>query len=493
MSPPIDTLNFEVQAAPSLKGVLQLGCDFIVKHYRADAVFAHVGDPSGKLTAACAKQPSAAIFERGYLEFSMRGVSYGGQDLALPIFISDTKRGALFPSLSAKLQKEQILSYAAIPLSFEQQFVGVFECLYKSEAMKFRREICYDFFQFAQVIGAAIDQFSNKPESAAQAPVKTPEFFETALQAGGIATAIIDQTGSIRQFWGNDRELLGKPLHEILENVDLQAELLSYADQAALLPKIRRLLTQEHAFRECIQIQHLAVQEPRFLLLNCVPLQSASGGVSNWCATLRDVTTEQIYLSESSRAKRHREALIEAARVSCQLLPPQAALHVLKSLVRASTADAGFIVTLDRKQARLNISASEGLSHTYIAVLALALKEVTIIHQVVRDRIAFLIGDLAAEARTANDIIRRGGMRSAVLVPIEIDGTCLGAIALLSKRVGAFSQVELDVAESSAGILALKLRTMEDYLASRIERKPGVSQHRPAAEIAGKMLGPPEG
>lgn len=403
------------------------------------------------------------------------------------LFLGDTLAPTASPLARTALAPQGILSIAIVPIQ-SSLGQGYIECHFISHYHRWRpeeRELCLDA---AAICAEVLDEepSTTPPErpaaSIVETPAEVPPVSTTLVDAaslvhsplydlarfGNITVVRTDAAFSVIEVFGHTEEVLGVQPAELMQDRLIWLRLVHPDDRRLFIERARELARSPRSFDTELRIVHQRSHDVRWIHMRALPITGDDGKLNGWHGFGLDVTERYRTQEQLVIQTRRLEALYEVSRSAHMTTDPAVvALKGLAALVRATNADAGVSCFYDAPESRLEIVAAEGLSSEYLDGLAQAMRTGTLLRQSVVEKRGIFVSDLQHDTRAASELARHEGLRAAIVVPLVMEQSVLGAMCVFSRKSARFSQADFDLATAVAQHIALVARQAEYYANER--------------------------
>lgn len=315
------------------------------------------------------------------------------------------------------------------------------------------------------------------------------------VEYGNLIIIRTDINLRITDILGDTEKIFGVSSHILLYDEEIWTKFVDAADLRALRRIMRRMKDNPHQMSHEIRVKNQRTEAVRWVLLNAIPLFSASGDFIGWEGFGLDITdkrkTEEELLLQSKRI----EALYEVSRaLQVHMDPAFVALRGLRALIGATGSDCGCAVFYDRTTDFIEIVAAQGLSQEYLDSFSRIMMEKNLLRHVIENKKGLLIDDISQDPRANVEIARSEGLRSTIVVPLMFEEhgqvrQVLGAMLLYCRQAGKFSNLDFDLVNAASSQIALVARQAEYYATEKRQASSLAALYRLSHELS-KLLTP---
>lgn len=436
---------------------------------------------------ACFPANHAFAKEINSVEWLSDGPYVFNQRADSPIIIDDCERSRKFPKLVKQLRVKGCKSYLAYPLRRNEQVVGVLQLLKFRELRRFSDEL-HILRAVAECVNSLLGEAQVLKDSATLDDAKSFSF-ERLIATSNSIIIRTDREFRIEQVIGDCHGFLGcSTEHLINSGSEIWKEILS--DQDAI--RLQRILTRANSlsseFSEEFRIRNVSTGELRWLIIRAVPRFTANKKLSGWEGIGIDIS-EQRRTKDALAAQRRRvEALYEVSRaLQMNLDPSMVTLHGLRALIRATESDSGLGFSYDEQSKQLELVAAEGVTSAYIEEVELKINDRSLVRYSVENGEGLIIPDIQSDSRAAVRVAEREGLKSTIVMPIMLEGRCLGAMVLFCKTADAYKKDDLDLVKAAANQIALATYQAELFATQRKQASSFAALYRLSHELTSRF------
>ncbi|MCC6221250.1 MAG: GAF domain-containing protein [Deltaproteobacteria bacterium] len=257
-------------------------------------------------------------------------------------------------------------------------------------------------------------------------------------------------------------------------------------DRARVARCVHDMSDASTSFEEEFRVINGVTNRLRWLLMRLMPVIGKSGEVEGWDGFGIDITKRheaQEALVVQSRKIRALYTVSSAIRG--YLDPANIASRGLAALCDASGADAGVCYIYGPKaKDKLGLVAHHGFSAEFVEDLGKATNLPSLSGYVAKHNQSVVVPDIRRDPRASAVLAEKGGMSSAVLVPLSIEDEALGAIGLFSKEVAKFDGGDVMLVTAAASQIGLAARQADLFAAYRRQAKKLSALYRMSHELS---------
>lgn len=253
--------------------------------------------------------------------------------------------------------------------------------------------------------------------------------------------------------------------------------------------RIRRMVAaisaQPRTFDEEFRIVNHVTGRVRWLLLRFVPVFSHDQKLVAWEGFGFDATDRKDAQGALEQQNRRIRALFTvSAAISGFIDPANISSRGLIALCEATGADAALCyLYLNKDEKKLSLVSHHGFSGNFATRVAAAASLPNLSQYVAESGHPVVVPDMRTDPRASTMLADDEGMRSTVLVPIQVEDDILGAVSLFSRSVAKFDGSDVMLVNAAASQIGLAARQAQLFTAYRNQTKSLAALYRMSREL----------
>ena len=423
-------------------------------------------------------------------------ITLGDFTVKPPLMISDLERARSTPSLITLLRKSSIHSYALIPIVDRDRYIGAIEISHVKKFHRWNRDDIFILEEMAGILSLASNSLFKVQQEGKKfslnvsgngisiTPQSPEETSERLARFGNLIFLRTDRQFQIVEVHGDIELLLGIKPEVILSNNRVWEQMVESSDLRRLRRAIFKARSVPQEINEEVRFKVQTKFGPRVLQLHGIPILE-NAKIVGWEGFGIDVTEKRHRETEMLQQNRRIEALYEVARATqLHFDPAMVMLKGLRALLRATGSSSGMGCTYDAQTDKIELIAIEGLSQQFVDDVERRINGSTLIRKVINERQGMLIKNVQEDPRALLDIVRKEGVKSTIVVPLQVDDQILGVVVLYSKEANRFTSADYDLVQAATTQIAAASRQAESYASERRHADSLATLYRMSHELS---------
>ena len=284
-------------------------------------------------------------------------------------------------------------------------------------------------------------------------------------------------------------EFFGVPPEDFIGQQHIQwVDLLHVADRERIWEKLKQAQAAASGFEDEARVINHVTGEQRWLIIRYTPVIDLDGRTIGWDGFASD-TTRRIEAQQAltSQGKRVRALYSVSSAIRGYFDTVSIANGGLAALCEATGADAAFCFVAQSNSEIPQLVAQHGLSKRLVNELESNEKLPAVASYVVDDGSPAIIDDLRTDPRASSRWVEEENMRSAIVVPIRLEESSLGAIGLFHREPAHFSSADVMLVTAAANQIGLAARQANLFAAYRKQTRNLAALYRLSHELSGSQ------
>ena len=464
----INLLRNKLAGSDSVSQRLEILNNTLSEILSPDIVFINCEECEGSIVELKAKEN---IHFTSLLKIKNDKLYSGDHQLLLPAWISDLKRARNSKYFEEYLSETSSKSLLILPLYKHEALIGWVECHWVKSYLRLRREDISSLMRIVDYCSSVIDEAPARAVSKFEIQAQLDQALVRSrrlIEFGNIVIVRADKELRILDALGDCESLLGLSNQELVESKRPLTDFLHPDDVRILARQLRKMGPRYCELKEEIRVRNIDTGVERWLMLTAVPHYSEDNEFQGWEGFGIDITekklTERMLHFQSKRI----QALYAVSQsLQVHLDPAIVTLKGLKALIDATQSDNGFGCFYDSNTGELELVAAQGLTQEYIDEIHKVINGKSLVRFSVEHKKGLRIDNIQADARAAQDIAKREGVKSTIVVPLLFENEVLGAIVLFCRRANRYSDDDFNLVQAAANQIGLAARQAESYVTEK--------------------------
>ena len=414
--------------------------------------------------------------------------------LELPVFISDIEKSRAERDLIDELVARRFNSFAAALIYCEGTPKIKVEIAHQGTYFKWRKEDMFLIEQICSMVDVALS--GRKPVIPAEAITEVPEdkmdrsnstegSYQRLARYGNLLFIKISTSFQILEILGDTNKILGIDAKELLKNVKVWERFIKPEHLKRLRRDLARMRFMQQEFREEIAVKSLNHPNGRLLYVQVIPIADTDGKTLFWEGFAVDITDKRNAEEELRNQSKRVEALYEVAQ-STQVYhdPALVMLKGLRAVIKATNSDSGIGCFYDEHSKKIELAALEGVSQYFMQQVEQRISDSTLVNNAIQNKESKLFRNIQEEPLALIDVVRKEGLKSALLVPLILDDKVRGILVLYCREEGRYSQNDINLVSAAATQISIASRQAEYFIAEKQQSKYMTLLYRISHELS---------
>lgn len=474
----IDRLRRELSSAESIADACAALLSAIRSFLAPDILHLHQNFSDSELGSGYGESRLVISFNTGALQLF-------GDPLESALFVSRIAT-TQDPVNRKILNKTSYSAFALLPVYLNSEHIALLEVAFCERNVSWNLETRVWLERAAEYTGIHLARLISSSESHKSENDEYSSLGEWIAQAPNLVTVETNQNFTVSAIVGNTEEMLGLSQHQIIDDPDFWSRILHPSDAKKLLLKTQR--GEPKDLEDEFRIVHQKTGRHRALLVNARPRLNAEGKLEGWTGFALDVT---------DRYEARKELLLERSRLDALYKVSRAlqsssnlsvvALRSLQVLVRATQADAGFVLMAPREFTYSEVAASTGFSFKELEAFESSPELQEILNpQCFENRVCVFEG--AEDLRRFSALLKQEGESWRLAqIALQFENQKLGALYICTRKPKFFSAADLSLLEIAASQIALSIRQAELFIAEKEQASSLAALYRLSHELSQQL------